>query len=146
MKSSPTSFFASYGLSVASFITKQLSAFLPASLILSSPIFSQPFHFKNVGKESGLLPAASKIMGHGAGWGDVNNDGWPDLYIATFHYKESNANLLFLNKEGTFELDEQESTAISSRGTGVVLADLDNDGDLDIYMGSMPAPEGSRLA
>ena len=125
---------------------KLLFSCFPALLILSNFGFSQPFQFKDVGKESGLLPAASKIMGHGAGWGDVNNDGWPDLYIATFHYKESKANLLFLNKEGKFELDELESTAISSRGTGVVLADFDNDGDLDIYMGSMPAPEGSRLA
>ncbi|MCA9071456.1 MAG: FG-GAP repeat protein, partial [Planctomycetaceae bacterium] len=46
----------------------------------------QPFSFRDVGVEAGLLPAAKGIMGHGAGWGDVNGDGWPDLYVATFHY------------------------------------------------------------
>ncbi len=105
-----------------------------------------PFAFRDVGAQRGILPAAAGIRGHGAGWGDADGDGWIDLYIATFHNDGSQANLFFRNKQGKFEQDQQPSLNISARGTGVVFADLDNDGDLDLYLGSMPAKEGSRLA
>lgn len=104
------------------------------------------FSFRDVGEEAGLLPAVKGIMGHGAGWGDVNGDGWADLYVATFHYQNTQPNLLFLNQKGHFKLAKQPAVGISTRGTGVLLADLDNDGDLDLYVGSMPATKESRLA
>lgn len=120
---------------------------LVASLWIAQPLAADgPFVFRDVGEEAGLLPAAAQIMGHGAGWGDADNDGWPDLYIATFHYPDTQPNLFFWNRRGRFELADQPALRISTRGTGVVFADLDNDGDLDLYIGSMPAPEGSRLA
>lgn len=105
-----------------------------------------PFAFRDVGKSSGLLPQAAGIMGHGAAWGDVDGDGWADLYIGTFHYAGTQPNLLFRNRQGKFELDDQPQVRISARVTGAVFADLDNDSDLDLYVGSMPAPEGSGLA
>ncbi|MBL7734229.1 MAG: DUF4838 domain-containing protein [Chitinophagaceae bacterium] len=97
-----------------------------------------PFVFKNVAFEAGVLPEASNIRGHGAGWGDVNGDGWPDLYVGTFNDSASKPNMLFLNKQGKFALSEQQALRISARTTGVAFADLDNDGDLDLYVGSMP--------
>jgi hypothetical protein len=104
------------------------------------------FDFRDVGKELNLIPAASKIQAHGVGWGDIDGDGWADLYLGTFHYQGTQANLLFRNREGKFELDTQAAPRISTRATGVVFADLDNDGDLDLYVGSMPGPAGGRLA
>ena len=104
------------------------------------------FQFRDVGQEVGLLPAAAGIQGHGAGWGDVDGDGWADLYIGTFHYPDTPPNLLFRNHRGEFELDDQPALRISTRATGVLFADLDNDGDLDLYVGSMPSQEGGRLA
>src|SRR5262245_18682414 len=116
-------------------------------LLLAAPVRAEyPFAFRDVGAERGVLPAAAGIRGHGVGWGDVDGDGWIDLYIATFHNDGSPANLFFRNKNGKFEQDTQPSLKISARGTGVLFADLDNDGDLDLYLGSMPAPAGSRLA
>lgn len=104
------------------------------------------FRFRDVTEEVGLLPALGGTMVHGAGWGDVDGDGWADLYVATFHYKTSQANMLFRYRDGHFVLDDQTALRISTRGTGVVFADLDNDGDLDLYVASMPGPVGSRLA
>ncbi|HZN36263.1 MAG TPA: CRTAC1 family protein [Pirellulaceae bacterium] len=118
-------------------------------LVLFFPLAARaeyPFVFRDVGASAGVLPAAAGIRGHGAGWGDVDGDGWLDLYVATFHNDGSQANLFFRNQNGKFEQDSQPSLKISARGTGVLFADLDNDGDLDLYLGSMPSPAGSRLA
>ncbi len=105
-----------------------------------------PFQFRDVGVGVGFHPAASKIQGHGAGWGDVDGDGWPDLYVGTFHYTDTQPNLFFRNRDGRFHLDDQPALRISTRATGILFADLDNDSDLDLYVASMPGSEGSRLA
>ena len=106
---------------------------------------SRNFVFRNVTREVGLLPAVGEIKGHAAGWGDVDGDGWEDLYVGTFD-TPSKPNLLFRNVRGRFSPAADEAVRISTRSTGALLADLDNDGDLDLYVSSMPAPAGSRLA
>jgi hypothetical protein len=101
------------------------------------------FIFRDVGAETGLLPAALGIRGHAAAWGDVNGDGWIDLYVGAFHNEGSKPNQFFRNVNGKFQLDKQESLRISSRPTGVLFADLDNDGDLDLYVASMPKAQSN---
>lgn len=100
-----------------------------------------PFRFRNTANQNGLFPHAAGIKGHGAGWGDVDGDGFIDLYVGTFNEGNSKPNLFFRNKGGKFTPDQQKALGISSRTTGVVFADLDNDGDLDLYVGSMPKPD-----
>lgn len=112
----------------------------------SLPADEPRFVFRDVCRESGLLKNIKGIKGHGAAWGDVDGDGWPDLYIATFHYEGTRPNQLFRNRQGKFQLDQNQPLQISTRATGVLFADLDNDGDLDLYVGSMPANSDSRLA
>ncbi len=105
-----------------------------------------PFVFRDAGDDAGLFPAVATIQGHGAGWGDADGDGWIDLYVATFHYEETKPNLFFRNERGKFRADPQPALTLSARGTGVVFADLDNDGDLDLYTGNMPSPPTSKLS
>ncbi len=100
-----------------------------------------PFVFTDAGDVAGLFPAAATIWGHGAAWADVDGDGWLDLYVATFHMPGSKPNMLFRNKQGKFALDPQKSVAVSTRGTGVLFADLNNSGHLDLYLGNMPDPK-----
>ncbi len=112
------------------------------SLVCSGPFAgaqttTYPFKFRDVSNEAGILPAASKIYGHGAAWGDVDGNGWIDLYIGTFS-KDGRHNLLFRNTNGAFKPDRQKALDIPTRTTGVVFADFDNDGDPDLYIGSMP--------
>jgi hypothetical protein len=102
--------------------------------------------FRDAGEPAGLFPHVAGIRGHGAGWGDVDGDGWIDLYVGTFHTDRSRPNLFFRNGGGAFRPDDQAVLAISTRATGVIFADLDNDGDLDLYVGSMPAAANSKLA
>ena len=95
------------------------------------------FKFKDIAGERGLLPEASNIYGHGAAWGDIDGDGWVDLYVGTFS-KAGKNNLLFRNTKGKFRAEKQTALNIPSRTTGTVFADFDNDGDPDLYVGSMP--------
>jgi len=112
--------------------------FTPSEAQDKKPVEAYPFVFRDTAEEAGLLPDLTGIRGHGAGWGDVDGDGWIDLYVGTFHESESKPNHFFRNNKGKFKLDTQESLRISTRSTGILFADLDNDGDLDLYVGSMP--------
>ena len=131
---------------------------LRSSIFLSFAIFvafcshsysAEPaFRFKDAGDEAGLFPGLTNIAGHGAGWGDIDGDGWADLYVGTFGGKsyDSKPNQLFRNREGKFTLESQQAVEIPARTTGVAFADLDNDGDLDLYVGSMPITAASKAA
>src|SRR5262245_48784485 len=101
-----------------------------------------PFVFRDVGEDAGLFPHLDGVAGHAAGWGDVDGDGWIDLYVGTFHKPGAKSNLFFQNVRGKFQLDPQPALAISTRASGTVFADLDNDGDLDLFVSSMPQVRG----
>jgi hypothetical protein len=108
---------------------------------LSAWAAEPPFVFRDVGESAGIFPAAEGIRGHGAAWGDVDGDGDLDLYISTFGGKGAKNNLLLLNEKGKFVRDEQPQLRPAMRATGTIFVDLDNDGDLDLYVASMPQPK-----
>ena len=116
-----------------------LFALLPLAGLASG--VEPSFVFRDAGDSAGIFHAVEGIRGHGAAWGDVDGDGWVDLYVGTFGGKEAKNNLLLRNVKGKFALDEQIPLRIAARTTGTLLADLDNDGDLDLYVGSMPQPK-----
>ena len=58
--------------------------------ILLTPKVSGQIKFKDVTKKAGLIEPLKGMMGHGVAWGDVNKDGYPDLFFGTFaHEAES---------------------------------------------------------
>lgn len=84
--------------------------------------------FADVSRESGLDLAA---QGMGVDVADVDNDGWPDLYITNLY-----ENALFRNLgNGRFEnISQQAGVTDRGMGWGTVFFDFDNDGFSDIYV------------
>jgi hypothetical protein len=87
-------------------------------------------------------------VGHGGwdmagAWGDYDDDGWPDLYLAN----EFGGNVLYQNqRDGTFaDRTRASGTADGGAGMGVAWADYDGDGDLDLYVSTMHANSGWAL-
>lgn len=115
-------------------------AFLATTATLAGePVRPAPgFVFRDVAEQHGLFPALAGIQGHAAGWGDVDGDGSIDLYVGTFFEEHGKANMLLRNENGRFRLDAQPQLGIATRASGAVLVDWDNDGDLDLYVASMP--------
>ena len=102
-----------------------------------------------------------------AAWGDLNGDGWPDLYVA--HYVnwsfdnnpvcksdvagqrdtcspksfEALPHALFVNcGDGTFrDVSRDAGLRTDGKGLGVLLADLDLDGLIDIYVANDTTPK-----
>ncbi|GAC1438973.1 MAG: hypothetical protein NVS1B11_35980 [Terriglobales bacterium] len=92
--------------------------------------------FEEVSKKAGMTDLQHRY-GLGAVWGDYDNDGWPDLYLAN----DAGPNFLYHNKhDGTFEeVGLLTGVALSADGQelgsmGVDFGDYDHDGQLDIYV------------
>ncbi len=87
--------------------------------------------FEDVSDRSGIA-RLSRGFGHGVTVGDFDNDGHPDLFLTRWR-----AYLLLRNRgDGTFE-DATARTGLTGNRdwpTSSAFADLDGDGDLDLYV------------
>jgi len=89
--------------------------------------------FKDVTKEVGLDRV---FMPMGANFGDIDNDGYLDIYLGTGNpvYASVLPNVLLHNKEGKFFTDVTAASGTGElhKGHAVAFADLDNDGDEEL--------------
>ncbi len=74
---------------------------------------------------------------------DYNQDGWPDIYVAV-DYDEPD--MFFKNNgNGTFtDISKTSLKHMSNFSMGVDIADINNDGHLDIYVADMVAEDNLR--
>ncbi len=82
----------------------------------------------------------------GANFGDLDNDGWLDMYLGTGDptLRSVVPNRAFRNAEGRFFQDVTTATGTGhlQKGHAVSFADLDNDGDQDLLMSMGGAYQG----
>jgi hypothetical protein len=85
-------------------------------------------HFTDVTDAAGI---GGDTVGMGVAVGDVDNDGWLDLYVTAF-----GSNVLYRNRgNGTFVDVTAEAGVDDTRwSTSAALFDYDRDGDLDLFL------------
>ena len=100
-------------------------------------------HFTDITKAAGIY--SSRIgFGLGVSVADVNNDGWQDIYVSNDFFEKD---YLYINKQnGTFEESlEQSIRELSLNSMGADIADINNDGNADIYGTDMLPETDERI-
>ncbi|MEL6733175.1 MAG: CRTAC1 family protein [Bacteroidota bacterium] len=123
-----------------------------ASELQGQPIqTAKPRLFLNHGDETfadATIPYGldKSMYSMGANFGDLDNDGYPDFYVGTGapDFKTVVPNRMFRNVEGQRfeEVTSMGGFGHIQKGHGVGFADLDHDGDQDIYAVMGGAYEG----
>ena len=97
-------------------------------------------HFTDVSQEAGIYGSAIGF-GLGVTIGDVNRDGWPDIYVSNDFFERD---YLYINQhDGTFaESLETMMPEISLGSMGADMADINHDGYPEVFVTEMlPATE-----
>ncbi len=96
--------------------------------------------YTNVTKEAGMLQYG---FGLGLAVSDINDDGWPDVYVANDY---SVPDFVYMNNgDGTFTDKVKDMTKqISFYSMGIDIADMNNDGLKDIAVVDMAADDHIR--
>lgn len=100
-------------------------------------------HFSDVSAAAGIY--GSEIgFGLGVTVGDLNNDGWQDLYVSNDFFEKD---YMYINQhDGTFKEMIDEATAhVSLASMGSDMADINNDGWLDVFTTDMLPEDDRRL-
>jgi hypothetical protein len=99
--------------------------------------------FTDVSEQAGIY---GSIIGFGLGVtvGDVNRDGWQDIYVSNDFFERD---YLYINqKDGTFaESLETSVRELSAASMGADMADLNNDGYPEIFVTDMLPERDARM-
>lgn len=103
------------------------------------------FTFTDATAAVGLADALKGALNHGVAWGDFDGDGRVDLFLGNFADRAGQPlegiNRLFRQVEGgKFVPFSAPAVERKGRCSGAVFVDLDNDGDLDLYVTSNTLP------
>ncbi|SNR16516.1 Probable lipoprotein precursor. Putative adhesin [Tenacibaculum jejuense] len=96
--------------------------------------------FTDISKESGVQNYSFSL---GITASDINNDGWTDLYVSNDY---SVPDFLYINnQDGTFKEVIKEATSQTAfYGMGIDIADINNDGFMDVFQADMDSDDNRR--
>jgi hypothetical protein len=148
----------SMGVDFADFLhTGWLSLFVTEYNFQSDTLFMNegPKEFTDVTGKSGIAQPTYPYVGWGTAFFDMDNDGWPDIFIANGHVFPQADNVkglapyrepVFLfrnNRDATFEdvtkLSGLDKLPVLSR-RGAAFGDVSNEGKIDILIVNMDGP------
>jgi hypothetical protein len=102
--------------------------------------------FEDITDQAGILP--ENVWSSGATFGDVNNDGFIDIYVSKYTFGESQLgdNLLYINNGDLTFSEKAAEWGLADRGYSVqaTFFDFDMDGYLDLYLLNQPPSKGNR--
>jgi len=128
---------------------------LTSDLARKIPEEYQKINFSDITNESGILfnhflgertIQLPEDMGSGVAWGDYDNDGWQDFFIANFsgpldfsteelQNSMAHSQLYRNNQDGTFtEVSVQSGVDLRAWANACAWSDYDNDGWLDLFV------------
>jgi enediyne biosynthesis protein E4 len=125
------------GVGIADFNNDGLQDVFFAGNQVSSKLYINKgnLHFEDITKKAGVQ---TNTWCTGVSVIDINNDGWPDIYVSVSGKVTGNSrkNLLFINQHNlTFKEEAVEyGIADTSYATQAVFFDYDKDGMLDMYL------------
>jgi hypothetical protein len=99
--------------------------------------------FTDVSEAAGIY---GSVIGFGLGVtvGDINKDGWPDIYVSNDFFERDY--LYFNNGDGTFREDlENCIRSVSAASMGADLADINNDAYPEIFVTDMLPEQEERI-
>ncbi len=100
-------------------------------------------YFYDVSEAAGIY---GSIIGFGLGVtvGDVDRDGWPDLFVSNDFFERDY--LYMNNRDGTFrETLTASMQSISAASMGADMADIDNDGYAELFVTEMLPASNQRM-
>ena len=119
-------------------------------LFVSNINLERNFFYRNKGdgtfdKITNRHPVNENAHTYGAVWGDYDNDGFLDLFVANGAFGGPLDNSLFRNKgDGTFEkISAGSPSNDQGHSFGCAWADYDNDGFLDLFVSNDPTFAGT---
>jgi enediyne biosynthesis protein E4 len=96
--------------------------------------------YRDIAKEAGV---ADQGNGYCCAFGDYDNDGHPDLYVGNINDTDQPVTRILYhnNGNGTFA-DVTKKLGLAARGNNISCfwLDIDNDGDLDLYLANSSGP------
>lgn len=94
-----------------------------------------------------ILETPPNLVAQGLAWGDYDNDGWDDLFVAAYPSGDKgSASRLYQNREGTLVESPAAGVGLPEDLTASsgFFADYDNDGWVDLFVVETAWPKESR--